>query len=971
MLAHPSTRCLATVFLVVALPAQQLARDVNQTPYTGELAYGSLQFASSDGQRACFDGWSQDGGIEPWVTDGTVAGTRLLRDLVPGAASSGPEPIQWVGNRLLLATRSGLQRGRLWVTDGTPAGTVPVSDAPSSPGSFRGLGVLQGRAIFGGMELWASDLTAAGTVQVAAVQVRGTYVQSGSLGNRLVFQGVGDAAGNEPWVTDGAAAGTLRLADVHPTMGSSPDWFTPFGNHVYFLATGAAGTAELWRTDGTPAGTQLVVATGFVRNTSSTERLVRAGGSLLAVLGGALWRSDGTLAGTALLLPAGSNPVGGLVSDGTTAFAVCGSQLWRSDGTVAGTQFVVDLGAVLAPPRMVLWRSFVHQGRAMLACSSYGTGLTVVASDGTAAGTTTANVPGTNAPGLLRLGSRMLVMGLNLGGQGTPFLAISDGTAAGTQTLWTPSARSGNTVQKSVTCNGVLFTFASDGVHGLEPWRSDGTAAGTYMVADLYPGQDGSIGSYSEILALDGVVYFTALTPATGMALWRSDGTASGTTCVYDALGAQGGAPGQLQAEGHGLYFADFDPLGTRLTVLRTDGTVAGTVPVTGNLLTYHFLYLSFGVANGVVVAAGANHSLWRTDGTAAGTWALPGPWPSGCTRLGDRIVFFGYTGGGQNPPLWVTDGTVAGTQQLLGSVAGAATAGSLRPWKNGLARLQGTELVVTDGTVAGTTRTVLPLPGDALSSAFAGAFVYVVAEDPQHGRELWRSDGTAAGTLRVTDLAPGFQHGVAAVSGTALGDRVLLAASDGLDGLEPYVSDGTAAGTLRIADLAPGGGSSNPQFLGVAGERLYYLADDGVTGMEPGSMPLGVVGNPALESLGIGCAGAAGLPELAAGTPRLGGQIGYQLRRARAFAPCLFGFSVGRATTVLQGGCVLHLGGGAVAVLTGANGLGEAGYGLAVPNDPAFVGLGIAAQALVVDAAGTALPGLAASQGLLAVLGR
>jgi ELWxxDGT repeat protein len=34
----------------------------------------------------------------------------------------------------------------------------------------------------------------------------------------------------------------------------------------------------------------------------------------------------------------------------------------------------------------------------------------------------------------------------------------------------------------------VLFFAADDGVNGRELWRSDGTAAGTGLVADLVPG---------------------------------------------------------------------------------------------------------------------------------------------------------------------------------------------------------------------------------------------------------------------------------------------------------------------------------------------------------------------------------------------------------------------------------------------------------------------------------------------------
>jgi ELWxxDGT repeat protein len=41
--------------------------------------------------------------------------------------------------------------------------------------------------------------------------------------------------------------------------------------------------------------------------------------------------------------------------------------------------------------------------------------------------------------------------------------------------------------------DGVLYFYANDGAYGYEPWRSDGTPNGTYMIKDINPGTNSSI----------------------------------------------------------------------------------------------------------------------------------------------------------------------------------------------------------------------------------------------------------------------------------------------------------------------------------------------------------------------------------------------------------------------------------------------------------------------------------------------
>jgi len=115
-------------------------------------------------------------GFELWKTDGTVAGTVLVKDINPPATGANSVPHGFTelnGALYFRATTSDVNGYRLWKTDGTTAGTVLVKDinpldtrAISYPVVFTRLnGALYFHADDGvnGIELWKTDGTAAGT----------------------------------------------------------------------------------------------------------------------------------------------------------------------------------------------------------------------------------------------------------------------------------------------------------------------------------------------------------------------------------------------------------------------------------------------------------------------------------------------------------------------------------------------------------------------------------------------------------------------------------------------------------------------------------------------------------------------------------------------------------------------------------------------------------------------------------------
>ena len=73
-------------------------------------------------------------GEELWRTDGTGAGTRLVKDIYPGTEGSWPAEITVLGGKLLFrATDGGPYDYALWESDGTAAGTKLVQDSSGGP----------------------------------------------------------------------------------------------------------------------------------------------------------------------------------------------------------------------------------------------------------------------------------------------------------------------------------------------------------------------------------------------------------------------------------------------------------------------------------------------------------------------------------------------------------------------------------------------------------------------------------------------------------------------------------------------------------------------------------------------------------------------------------------------------------------------------------------------------------------------
>ena len=414
----------------------------------------------------------------------------------------------------------------------------------------------------------------------------------------------------------------------------------------------------------------------------------------------------------------------------------------------------------------------------------------------------------------------------------------SDGTEAGTSLFKDvfPGPESSFPIGMASALGELVFR-ADDGVHGSEPWASDGTPAGTALVTDILPGP--ASGSAFGLALGDSRAYLQADDGTTGNELWVYGGPGTDTTLVRDLNpGEDPGVQGRTLAVGDSVYFGGDD--GTGLKLWRSDGTEAGTEPVSDDVfldLTPHVwvdgkLFFS-------AVTGAAGQEPWVYDSAEGTTTML-------------RDVVPGPTWG---LPLFVSAARVDGTVLFTASPGSA------------------TELWKTDGTPDGTVPVEDGVGMVGTLAVVEGVAYFAGGDGGGTGTELWRSDGTVAGTRIVADIDEGPDSSLPEQL-TPIGDRLFFSGNDGVRGSEPWTSDGTEAGTRIVADVIAGPGGSSPTQITEVGGDVFFVADVPGWGRELWSFELDVAPVAVGDSATVAeDAGATAIPVLANDTDVDGGE--------------------------------------------------------------------------------------------------
>jgi len=283
-------------------------------------------------------------GTELWVTDGTKAGTHMVKDLNPGKPGSVLYGVP-AGGGVFYFTQSneGSRTQTDYKTDGTADGTVPIANGF---GSITGAGGTFGTGWKGELYyyartdtpgVWALSKTDGTTVTVLT-NFNHQQLDTGFSGGQYLYLPPGPALYDggtdrlqlsvrlksgevQVWQTDGTVAGTTirqaNLTATSPTTGKVnlvPG--SPLGGQFVFHSDLASANGSLWVGDGTSANRQLVRTfagataniyygvlpeTTVVLGSKALFMVVPVGSSEAVTPDTGVWATDGTAAGTVKL----------------------------------------------------------------------------------------------------------------------------------------------------------------------------------------------------------------------------------------------------------------------------------------------------------------------------------------------------------------------------------------------------------------------------------------------------------------------------------------------------------------------------------------------------------------------------------------------------------------------------------------------------------------------------------------------
>jgi ELWxxDGT repeat protein len=298
-----STMFIAGLILPLSMMAQNLPKGLS-------ILTGSTVTVTSENDRSgikknpfvvaggklFFTAKTTANGDELWVSDGTAAGTKMVKDINPGNGSASPRFLVEMGGKVYFQADDGTYGVELWVSDGTDAGTTMIKDLYTGSNSSAPelLTPVGSNLLFSASSAasdadgqkwlyWYKPADGSVTLVKSGVQAKNTgdsnykYIIANSTKGVAYFIGQPKGLNDEVWVTDGTDAGTHVIKDICPeALGASNiQWLYNFNDEKivwrektprgYANAYGGDSTLykshlneQVWVSDGTEAGTHLL-----------------------------------------------------------------------------------------------------------------------------------------------------------------------------------------------------------------------------------------------------------------------------------------------------------------------------------------------------------------------------------------------------------------------------------------------------------------------------------------------------------------------------------------------------------------------------------------------------------------------------------------------------------------------------------------------------------------------------------------
>ena len=598
---------------------------------------GSLTFpihCQRVGERVWFAGSAFQLGMELCVTDGTKAGTALVKDINPGTPDSMPKDFTAFRGIVYFQANDGKHGIELWRTDGTDEGTWMVSDInsgpwDSSPYLLRDIGSL---LLFAatregeGTELWCTDGTTAGTRLVMDIYPGGgnsNLYQPTAYKGSLLFAAEDPVYGEELWRSDGTPEGTRLIRDIRPGPEiSEPYYLTLFNDEVYFCANDGVHGEELWRTDGTPDGTVLAADirpnTRIVRSSNPTHLTAVGEGLYFAaddlIHGNELWWTDAASGDTRMVadLRPGIEP-----SDPeeitrysdvvffTADDGVLGRQLWRSSApehletvNITGEKAATEPRLLIASETGFFFVASVDGGDTVFRVGEP-QGDPIPINTGALTNVSNLRVQGDHLYICQWAGDHQFTFTVvNLADHGVNQVPLTLHETGSWETVLAAGRNANDGLGKTLLqcylslpgMKGRAAFFknrwhfaARTREHGVEIWVAEGGVASAELLCDCYMGV-GS-GSPDEFMVAAGELFFVADRAGKGRELWTTDGTSRGTFIVSDWQGKSGSGAGPrgLTEHDRALYFNAPGAAwyGERRALTKTERTENGLYTVT------------------------------------------------------------------------------------------------------------------------------------------------------------------------------------------------------------------------------------------------------------------------------------------------------------------------------------------------------------------------------------------------------